>query len=47
MVDLSLRIWHAITTPEAFQGLQKKIVSIFKETLSINNTRVCTNENFG
>ena len=30
MVDLSLRIWHAVTTTEAFQTLQKNIVSIFK-----------------
>jgi insertion element IS1 protein InsB len=30
MVDLTLRIWHAITTTDLFFTLQKTVLSIFK-----------------
>jgi IS1 family transposase len=30
MVDLSLRIWHAVTTTNLFQQLQNTATSIFK-----------------
>jgi insertion element IS1 protein InsB len=29
MVDLTLRIWHAVTTTSLFRGLQKIALSIF------------------
>jgi len=30
MVDLSLRIWHAVTTTDLFFSLQKEALSIFR-----------------
>ena len=47
MVDLSLRIWHDVTTTEAFQALQKNIVSIFKSTLSKMTRRMQSPERNG
>jgi len=34
MVDISLRIWHAVTTTELFNSLKNKWLCIFEETLS-------------
>ena len=30
MVELTLRIWHAVTTTDLFFGLQKEAISIFR-----------------
>jgi IS1 family transposase len=30
MVDISLRIWHAVTTTDMFKTLQKKLLAIFE-----------------
>jgi IS1 family transposase len=30
MVDISLRIWHAMTTTDMFKTIQRKLMSIFE-----------------
>jgi hypothetical protein len=47
MVDLTLRIWHAVTTTDLFSSLQQKTLCIFKETLSQKEKRLRLAGNFG
>ena len=44
MVELTLRIWHAVTTTDLFHQLQNTATSIFKWTLS-NKKRYRRNKN--
>ena len=35
MISLSMRLWHALTTPEIFTEYQSEFISIYKWTLSV------------